>query len=367
MSASPKTWSPTRYPHLYRHKSGTYYARLAIGGKRSWRTLKTTVLSVAKEELDEVLKGEETRKEIGPASAVSERMTGAEAIEILKRQFENDASIKKSTRHYYGEILTALERSWPEFTTAEMRTISEDQCQNWVGKNREKMSSTRFNATIGKLKELFRIAIKRGVRRTNPAADLKPAKVRSKDLSTRLPTKEKFAAWVKAIREAGGRFSQGCADLVEFLAYTGVRIGEAKWIKWKHVAADGKSVLVLGSDTDATKNGEFRRVDLIPAACELLERLKAKLTKKSPDANVLVVREAQHAMDRAAKEVKMERITHHDLRHFFATICIESGVDIPTVSRWMGHKDGGALAMRVYGHLRSEHSQAAAARVSFAA
>jgi len=34
------------------------------------------------------------------------------------------------------------------------------------------------------------------------------------------------------------------------------------------------------------------------------------------------------------------------LRHLFATRCIESGVDIPTVSRWLGHKDGGALAMK---------------------
>jgi len=29
----------------------------------------------------------------------------------------------------------------------------------------------------------------------------------------------------------------------------------------------------------------------------------------------------------------------------FATICIESGVDIPTVSRWLGHADGRALVM----------------------
>jgi integrase len=50
----------------------------------------------------------------------------------------------------------------------------------------------------------------------------------------------------------------------------------------------------------------------------------------------------------------------------FATICIESGVDIPTVSRWLGHKDGGALAMKTYGHLRREHSIAQAQRVSFA-
>jgi hypothetical protein len=29
---------------------------------------------------------------------------------------------------------------------------------------------------------------------------------------------------------------------------------------------------------------------------------------------------------------------------------------IPTVSRWLGRKDGGALAMKTYGHLRDEHS-----------
>ncbi|MHB8523566.1 MAG: hypothetical protein ACYDH9_22810 [Limisphaerales bacterium] len=54
-------------------------------------------------------------------------------------------------------------------------------------------------------------------------------------------------------------------------------------------------------------------------------------------------------------------------RHFFATTCIESGVDIPTISRWLGHSDGGALAMRVYGHLRQEHSFAMIKRGDFGA
>jgi len=57
--------------------------------------------------------------------------------------------------------------------------------------------------------------------------------------------------------------------------------------------------------------------------------------------------------------------THHDLRHLFATRCIESGVDIPTVSRWLGHKDGGALAMKTYGHLRDQHSTNMAQKVVF--
>jgi integrase len=58
-------------------------------------------------------------------------------------------------------------------------------------------------------------------------------------------------------------------------------------------------------------------------------------------------------------------MTRHDLRHLFATRCIESGVDIPTVSRWLGHRDGGNLAMKTYGHLRQEHSQAMAKLVTF--
>lgn len=40
-------------------------------------------------------------------------------------------------------------------------------------------------------------------------------------------------------------------------------------------------------------------------------------------------------------------------------------MDIPTVSRWLGHKDGGALAMKVYGHLREEHSFSMIKRVAF--
>jgi integrase len=68
---------------------------------------------------------------------------------------------------------------------------------------------------------------------------------------------------------------------------------------------------------------------------------------------------------RACKEIGIAKLTHHDLRHLFATRCIESGVDIPTVSRWLGHKDGGALAMKTYGHLRNEHSQAMAQKVKF--
>jgi integrase len=105
---------------------------------------------------------------------------------------------------------------------------------------------------------------------------------------------------------------------------------------------------------------------MIPDARALFERMRAERTGEALDGKVFRVREAQRAINRAACKVGIARIVHHDLRHLFATICIESGVDIPTVSRWLGHKDGGALAMKTYGHLRREHSIAQAQRVSFA-
>jgi len=75
--------------------------------------------------------------------------------------------------------------------------------------------------------------------------------------------------------------------------------------------------------------------------------------------------ECKKSIATACKKLGIPRFTHHDLRHLFATRCIESGVDIPTVSRWLGHKDGGALAMKVYGHLRDQHSTNMAQKVTF--
>jgi len=96
-----------------------------------------------------------------------------------------------------------------------------------------------------------------------------------------------------------------------------------------------------------------------------LERMKAERPDESPDTPVMRVWECQKSIDRASKVLGLKRITHHDLRHLFANRCIESGVDIPTVSRWLGHKDGGALAMKVYGHLRDQHSATMAKKVRF--
>ena len=366
MSASgKKTWNPTRYQHLYRHKSGTYYARISIGGKKTWRSLRTKLLSVAREELSKVLEREGLRTAIASEIGRSGTMMIDDAIKIRREEYQNDPSIKRRTQEYWDEIYASLIKSWPGLGGIDVSKITKSECEQWAGRFSKEISGTRFNNTLSALRRLFEIGIDHGVRFTNPAGKIKRVKPSQKDLTSRLPSRKEFRAWVATIRNAGGRFSRPCADLVEFLAYSGMRVGEARWVTWRHCDFDKGEVLVVGHPEEGTKNGSVRRVPMTRSLNDLLTRMKRDYPIQSDESPVLLVKEAQKAMDRAASKTGMERITHHDLRHLFATTCIESGVDIPTVAKWLGHKDGGALALKVYGHLRDEHSFAAAKRVEF--
>jgi integrase len=213
------------------------------------------------------------------------------------------------------------------------------------------------------LRAVFAEAVDSGARFGNPAANLSRVRIRAKRLE--LPSREEFLRFVEEIRTAGARQSKDCANLVRFLAYSGLRIGEAKFVTWADANFARHQLHVRGDPVTATKNGETRYVPMIPELEQMLTELRKERANEPLSATVMRVFECQNSMTHAAAKIGMKRITHHDLRHLFATICIESGVDIPTVSRWLGHKDGGALCMKTYGHLRQDHSFAQAQRVSF--
>lgn len=153
--------------------------------------------------------------------------------------------------------------------------------------------------------------------------------------------------------------------MIRFLAFGGFRLSEAARVTWSDCDFKRGKILVRGDEETGTKNGSFRDVPMIPEMRQLLERLREARADEALHTAAMPLKTCQGLMNKAAIVVGMPRITHHDLRHLFATRCIESGVDIPTVSRWMGHKDGGALAMKVYGHLRDQHSVEMAKKVTF--
>jgi integrase len=141
---------------------------------------------------------------------------------------------------------------------------------------------------------------------------------------------------------------------VAFLAHTGLRINEARQLRWDAVKTDG--IFVPGS---ITKNGRPRFIPFVNGIRDTLARLKAV----SPGEKVLPDKFFRTGLDKACRRAGVPHLSHHDFRHLFATRCIESGVDMPTVARWLGHSDGGALLGRVYFHLADAHSRKMAALV----
>ncbi len=358
-----KTWERTRLQNLIRHKSGGYYARAFAGGKEVWKSLKTSHFSVAEAKLAEFLKEHRQRRSSGNGE-VSAKMTFGEAATVHLRNLDDNLNIKPRTRDYWREVLAALVKSWRGLNETEVRKISQVDCKKWATAYAKAASPTRFNNTVSVLRHVLNVAVESGVIYSNPAAVVKRAPPRTKEIS--LPSLNKFNALIGEMRAGHSRDSDNCADLAAGLAFTGCRIGEAREITSRAVDFDAGEIVVRGDAKTGTKNWELRRVPLIPDARALFERMRSERPADSLETKLFRVGECQKALDRACKKVGADRITHHDLRHLFATRCIESGVDIPTVSRWLGHKDGGALAMKTYGHLRREHSIAQAARVSFA-
>jgi integrase len=357
-------WQKTNYANLWRYvPSGTLYARMRVDGKLIVKSLKTDVISVGKLRLADMEKAERASAE-DDAEKLKGKLTFGAALAVYQERMEKDVRLKPKSKAYYKERISALKKSWPGLLELDVRKIGKRECLEWATNFAETSSPTAYNNTAAVLRSVLDVATELGARYDNPARHIQRRSPKAKKL--RLPSQDQFAAWLEKMDSFGDGWCIASANLVRFLAYGGFRIGEASEISWADCDFARGRIHVRGHAEDGTKNGEDRWVPMIPEMRALLERIKP--ADVVPTARVMRVKECQGTMDRALAKVEgMARITHHDLRHLFATRCIESGVDIPTVSRWMGHKDGGALAMKTYGHLRDEHSTDMAARVSFGA
>lgn len=350
-----------KVPNLLQYVSnGNYYGRIKVGGKVIRQSLKTRVWTSAKLRLTDFLKKhQETRPHLVVPSF-------AEAVDLYKKDLQSQAGIKPRTKEYRLRCLRRIEVMWPELWNLRLDEITAQSCKEWAAKCSREIASHYYNNTIATLRQVIQAGIKAhkekgGSGLANPANELKRVRVRQKDLQ--LPEPSQFRNLIENLRLKSGGWGPRIADLVEFLAYGGMRIhSEAIWVKWEDIDWQRKEIIVRGDPTTGTKNSEIRRFPIIPDMDTLLKRLQGNQPKTG---RILQVTRCREALARACKEIGIPRLTHHDLRHLFATRCIESGVDIATVARWLGHKDGGALAMKTYGHLRNEHSQQMAQKVHF--
>jgi integrase len=371
-------WEKSSISNLVRWKSSKiYFARVKIGGRLIRKSLDTPIMSVAKNRLAELIKEERERAE-AVRPGMQGKMTFGEAVKVYLERLEGSPDLKPATKKYRRQCVAAILKTWPGLEETDVRKITKGACHEWAHrlrqhgtkfrppgakKERAGISSSRFNNTVTTLRQILKLAVEMGIVVTSPVRDIKRAREIPKELT--LPSRAHFPEFVNLIENSGAGQAKDCADLVRFLAFSGCRIGEAQTVRWMDIDWEREELVVRGDAVTGTKNWEIRRVPMIPELKALLSSMREKRADEASASLVLRVHECQKSMDRAAILLGIPRITHHDLRHLFATTAIESGIDIPTVSRLLGHKDGGALAMKTYGHLRQEHAKAAVQKIRF--
>ena len=332
--------------------SGTYYARSKVNGKSVRASLETDVFTTAK------LKLADKRKKLKSKAAVG---TFADGRLKYEAETQNDHTLAPLSKTYRLRCVECLLKTWPGVDKLKASAITEPDCQKWASRYAEHYSPQVFNNTVNTLRRILSLA---GLGHDDsPAMKLKRLGLRRKVLE--LPTSDQFDRLVTLIETSGAAQEKDCGDFVRFLSFTGCRISEAKQATWQDVDWQRNELTIHCVKRRLTGSAALTRIlPLNPALKDLLQRLHAE-RKPQPGDTICQVFEAQGSLTRACRLVGCQRLTHHSLRHLFTTRCVEAGIDFATVGRWLGHSDGGMLVSRTYGHLRSEHSQAQALKVTF--
>ncbi len=373
---------PTTIQNLVKDgDSGTYYARVRVNGRLIIRSLGTKTFTPARLRLPDKLKEIREAEPVGEtASGGLERDSTFETVaKLYTSQVNQDPKLRASSREARLRPLAMLRRTWPELFGMEVRRVQAVSINNYIadfqrGKwpylpTRAKSktvagnSNSTFNKLVTCLRNAFDLAVKAHVIAKNPASELTYKPLRKKLLN--LPSKKQFASIIHHIRTKAGQ-GRIAADFVEGLAYSGMRLEEAATQTWGDLDHERRMMTVNGTKTD----GSSRVIPMTEAFYQLTLRIKAhrqRFTGLPVTATDKVFEAGNAAMSLASacSAIGVKKMTHHDLRHLFATTCIESGVDVPTVAAWLGHVDGGVLAMQTYGHIRPSHSTEAAKKVKF--
>lgn len=358
------SWSPTKFANLIRYtSSGVYFARAKVNGHLIRKSLSTRSVEVAKRRLDELLNQERARR-LSFSVGEIEKMTFHDCCNIYREHIRSHPDLKPRTKEALLCHVESVERNLPKWAKRKVGAISRQDCIDIVKVVRKQFAPSYFNSWLIALRAVLAVAVNAGAMLTNPAtprhkndldADLTFAKVKLKELT--LPTTGEFLAMLDNMQKQYRR--RRAAVTIQFLAFSGMRISEAVQMTPTHVNMERGEFTLPAS---ICKSGKERRVPIIPEMKTLLLKL---LNEYPGQGSLMPVKNPKLALTAVCKDLGIQRLTNHDLRHYFATRCMESGVDVKTVASWLGHEDGGTLLLKRYAHLRNEHSQAMAATVSF--
>lgn len=231
------------------------------------------------------------------------------------------------------------------------------------------ISGRTVNLDVIALRNVLNKAVEDGWLKSLPTLGMKPLKWTPKK-QTPLWTEADIDR-ICAAASTEGKNGEQFADYVRLMAYAGSRRNETLRLRWADVDFDRQQI-TIGADGLA-KNRERRVVDFNP---KLAAHLQAMASRRAPDSQWLFPSPQRGQRDIHAKTFKgtldiarqatgLLNFNLHDLRHFFISMAVMSGIDFMTIAKWVSHKDGGVLIGKVYGHLSNEHARAQAQRINF--
>ena len=336
---------------LYRcDASGVYYALLKKSGKQIRRSLKTSDRKLAERNLAE-FKEKVSRLDLTQGKS---RVTFDELATLCMNTWR--ARLKPRSARSRENSIKQLR---PFFGAMPVRSITRLQCEQWAEQRSPEVAASTFNCDLESLRTILDYAQREGLIMDNPAKIV--VRRRMGKVAIVIPTREQFTTLIATLRGLDIRY-QAAADLIELLAYTGMRKAEANAFRLADVDFKRGSFTVTGGE-QGTKNHEVRVVPVFPVLQAFLERLQAE-SPRPPEQPLIPILDAKKALETACKLNGFPHFTHHCMRHFFVSNALEKGVDFKTIAAWVGHKDGGLLVAKTYGHLRDTHSYEMAKRIT---
>lgn len=244
---------------------------------------------------------------------------------------------------------------------------------------RKGLSPRTVQKAMVELHGVLALAERRGWIASNPCAALERVKVkRRRDLMVLTPEQvfDVAAAAGRSTREISTDRRELYAAMILFSAFSGLRLGEARALRWEDVDFVSSKVQVRRSqasgteDETAPKSGMGRMVPLIPQAARVLDELSkrphfvASTDRVFPSESGGVLPEGAprialyDALSVAGLGHQRERekpFRWHDLRHVFGTLAAEV-FPLRDVMAYMGHED--ISTTMIYLHHVPQHDAA---------
>ena len=375
--------------NLYRRSNGRLYCRVTISGKRKWHCLDVEETKSARRLIRE-WRDEEVLKARGielPGSVLERnRLTVGKVLDgYVAADCPTRKMLPKSPQTVTNELkcLNPI-RAYFEGRPAVALTLGVcDEYRTWrnsggyVIERKLKDGNTVSVRTRGgnrgvdleltTLSNALGLAVRRGHLKSNPLTGRTPYGVAAEVRHCRevAPTPQGLTQIEHWLR---GKGEQEVADLVCFLAFTGLRIGEAIPLEWENVDM-ASSLLHVKREKRGIMPWVPILLELHGLLLEMQKRAKSYLLFPSPFDPEQTRDKARinRWLKSATEALGLPHVTPHGLRSYFVTQARQSGLTDAEIAQLIGDKTGPAIIATTYGDVRPDHLFRQAQRIQLRA